>query len=385
MDNKHPVLKKRRKSRWHDADEVPSETIQVEDKPQDVNTSTSQVDIIREHTSKYTGCRNSDHYENLGKVGEGTYGAVYKARCRETNQLVALKKLKLEIETEGFPITSIRETITLLKGKHPNIINVREIVFGNKLDQIYIVMDYMDRDLKSLMRDMNRPFKIEEVKLLMKQLLSAIAHLHDNWIIHRDLKTSNLLIHKGILKVCDFGLAREFGSPLRQFTDNVVTLWYRAPELLLKLPGPYSTPIDVWSIGCIFGEILTRKPIFRGQTEIEQIRLIFETLGAPNDELWPDFGKFGLARKIKLPDYRYNRLLSLLDNDKILGDSGFHLWNRLLAYDPGNKGLSKPDMRKKNDRITAKESLDHDFFTEEPRPIHPSLFPTWPRENAIIP
>jgi len=418
MNSDHPIMKRPRISRWHDGDEDPPPAKQATKKEtepenhsslqkehrtnrQPIEPTTSLESIepksdsndgthrkpnsLKPISVREEGCRNSDLYENFGKIGEGTYGAVYKARCRETNELVALKRLKLESETEGFPITSIRETITLLKGKHPNVINVREIVFGNRLDQIYIVMDYMDRDLKSLMQDMSRPFKLEEVKLLMKQLISAIAHLHNNWILHRDLKTSNLLIHKGVLKVGDFGLAREYGSPLKLYTNNVVTLWYRAPELLLRQTGCYSTPIDVWSMGCIFGELFTKKPIFPGQSEIQQIDLIFKTLGSPTEELWPDFSRIRLVQKMKLPIYKYNRLLDLLGDAKILGNSGLALWTRLLAYDPGIKSdfNSEDVARKPRHRITAQEALRHQWFEEEPLPIHPSLFPTWPKEQPL--
>lgn len=338
----------------------------------------------KQHFSLTDGCRSLDLYEKLEKIGEGTYGAVYKARCRETNEMMAMKKLKLESETEGFPITSIRETIILLKGKHENVIDVREIVFGNRLDQIYIVMEFMDRDLRSLMQDMKRPFKMEEVKLLMRQLISAIAHLHNNWILHRDLKTSNLLINKGILKVGDFGLAREYGSPLKQYTNKVVTLWYRAPELLLQT-GKYSTPIDVWSIGCIFGELLTMKPLFPGQSEIQQIDLIFQTLGSPNEDLWPDYENIKFAQKIKLPKtYKFNKLLERLEDRKMLSDKGFKFWNRLLAYDPGVSNKKDADgdpIKKPTHRITAEEALQHDFFNEDPRPIDPNLFPTWPHKK----
>lgn len=386
----HPA--KPKKSRWHNADEAPPEIVTKRKQPDAAHDrrepSPKRADLkasLKPVRTIGQACRSSDHYEKLEKVGEGTYGAVYKARCRETNDLVALKRLKLETETEGFPITSIRETITLLKGEHPNVINVREIVFGNRLDQIYIVMDYMDRDLKSLMQDMKRPFKITEVKLLMKQLLSAVAHLHNNWILHRDLKTSNLLIHKGVLKLGDFGLAREYGSPLKQYTNKVVTLWYRAPELLLQT-GKYSTPIDVWSIGCIFGELLMRKPLFAGQSESQQIDLIFKTLGSPNEELWPDYEKIRLVQKIKFPTYKFNRLLDQLDDRKLLTERGFILWNRMLAYDPGVQTRSKVDelfVEKPTHRITAEAALKHDFFEEEPKPIHQSLFPTWPKDSKV--
>lgn len=319
--------------------------------------------------SDLVGCRSCDMYEKLGKIGEGTYGAVYKARCKETKRLVALKKLKLESESEGFPITSIRETITLLKGKHPNVIEVIEIVFGNRLNQIYIVMEFMDSDLKSLMQNMKRPFQINEIKLLMRQLISAINHLHNNWILHRDIKPSNLLIYKGLLKLGDFGLAREYGSPLKQYTNNVVTLWYRAIELLLNT-GKYSTPIDIWSIGCIFGELLTGKPLFPGSSEKEQIEIIFKTLGSPNDETWPDYERVRLDSKLKFPHYPRNDLRNKLTDRKSISRAGLHLWRKLLTYDPGlKKDNNSQRIRKPTDRITAQEALDHEFFTEEPRAV----------------
>lgn len=336
-----------------------------------------RIKLDEDQTESY---RSSDSYDKLEKIGEGTFGKVYRALDLETNQIVALKKFKLEKETEGFPITSLRETMTLLKSKHPNVIDVRDIVFGKKLDEIFIVMDYMDRDLKAFMQDMKRPFNIPEIKLLMQQLLNATAHLHDNWIIHRDLKPSNLLINGGTLKLGDFGSAREYGSPLKKFTNEVVTLWYRAPELLLQKCG-YSTPIDVWSIGCIFGELLIMKPLFPGQTEQQQIDLIFEGLGSPNEVLWPDYGDIRANSRFKLPTFKFNTLLSKLGDRKIdEGSSLFHFWTRLLAYDPGVKINSKSE-KKPFHRMTSHEALRHKFFSEEPKAIHPSLFPTWPSKH----
>ncbi|CAG8570830.1 430_t:CDS:2 [Paraglomus brasilianum] len=217
------------------------------------------------------GCRSVDNYEKLNRIEEGAYGVVYRARDRATGEIVALKKLKLDKEKNGFPITSLREVKTLLQAKHANIVNVREIVVGETLTQIFIVMDFVEHDLKSLMEDMQSPFLQSEVKTIMIQLLSAVATLHDNWIIHRDLKTSNLLLNnRGQIKVADFGLARSYGSPLGPMTDVVVTLWYRAPELLLG-SKTYSTAIDMWSVGCIFGELVNKEPVLPGRTEIDQL------------------------------------------------------------------------------------------------------------------
>lgn len=148
------------------------------------------------------GCRNVEEFQWLNRIEEGTYGVVYRAKDKRTGDIVALKKLKMEREKEGFPITSLREINTLLKAQHPNIVTVREIVVGSNMDKIYIVMDYVEHDLKVLMEHMTQGFRIGEIKTLMIQLLRAVTHLHDNWILHRDLKASNLLLsNKGILKV----------------------------------------------------------------------------------------------------------------------------------------------------------------------------------------
>lgn len=225
------------------------------------------------------GCRSVAEFKCLNRIEEGTYGVVYRARDKRTQEIVALKRLKMEREKEGFPITSLREINTLLISQHPNVVTVREIVVGSNMDQIFIVMDFVHHDLKGLMETMrkkNQVFLCGEIKCLMIQLLRAINHLHDNWILHRDLKASNLLLsHNGILKVGDFGLAREYGSPLKAYTSVVVTLWYRAPELLLGIKE-YSTFIDVWSIGCIFGELLLMEPLFPGKSEVDELNRIFK-------------------------------------------------------------------------------------------------------------
>lgn len=191
------------------------------------NKKFAQSELGPAGTTFLTRCRHSSCYEKLNRIEEGSYGIVYRARDRETGDIVALKKLKLEKEKSGFPVTSLREIYTLLNAKHPNIVNVREIVM-HRLDQVFIVMDFIEHDLKTLMTEMRTPFLQSEVKTLMLQLLSAVKLLHDNWIVHRDLKTSNLLLNnRGEIKVADFGLARKFGSPLGRMTQLVVTLWYR--------------------------------------------------------------------------------------------------------------------------------------------------------------
>uniref|UniRef100_A0A3Q3SAU6 cyclin-dependent kinase n=1 Tax=Mastacembelus armatus TaxID=205130 RepID=A0A3Q3SAU6_9TELE len=254
------------------------------------------------------GCRSVEEFQCLNRIEEGTYGVVYRAKDKKTDEIVALKRLKMEKEKEGFPITSLREINTILKAQHPNIVTVREIVVGSNMDKIYIVMNYVEHDLKSLMETMKQPFLPGEVKTLMIQLLRGVRHLHDNWILHRDLKTSNLLLsHKGILKIGDFGLAREYGSPLKPYTPVVVTLWYRSPELLLGAKE-YSTAVDMWSVGCIFGELLTQKPLFPGKSEIDQINKIFKDLGSPSEKIWPGYSELPAVKKMTFTEYPYNNL-----------------------------------------------------------------------------
>ncbi|XP_061196686.1 cyclin-dependent kinase 11B-like [Saccostrea echinata] len=312
------------------------------------------------------GCRNVEEFSCLNRIEEGTYGVVYRAKDKKTDEIVALKRLKMEKEKEGFPITSLREINTLLKSQHMNIVTVREIVVGSNMDKIYIVMDYVEHDMKSLMETMKQPFLMGEVKTLMIQLLKGVAHLHDNWIIHRDLKTSNLLLsHKGILKIGDFGLAREYGSPLKHYTPVVVTLWYRAPELLLGIKE-YSTPIDLWSVGCIFAEFLTMKPLWPGKSEIDELNRIFKDMGTPTEKIWSGVKELPGMKKCTFADHPYNTLRQRFGS--YLTDLGFDLLNRFLTYDPTK-------------RITAEDSLKHKFFSESPLPVDPSMFPTWPAKS----
>ncbi|KAL9328885.1 hypothetical protein ACSQ67_003888 [Phaseolus vulgaris] len=304
------------------------------------------------------GCRSVDEFERLNKIDEGTYGVVYRARDKKTGEIVALKKVKMEKEKEGFPLTSLREINILLSFHHPSIVDVKEVVVGSSLDSIFMVMEYMEHDLKGLMEAMKQPFSQSEVKCLMIQLLEGVKYLHDNWVLHRDLKTSNLLLNnRGELKICDFGLARQYGSPLKPYTHLVVTLWYRAPELLLG-SKQYSTAIDMWSLGCIMAELLSKEPLFNGRTEFDQLDKIFRILGTPNEAIWPGFSK--------LPGVKVNFVKHQLP---ALGGSGFDLLNKLLTYDPEK-------------RITAEAALNHEWFREVPLPKSKEFMPTFPAQHA---
>ncbi|CAL1354891.1 unnamed protein product [Linum trigynum] len=319
------------------------------------------------------GCRSVDDFERLNRIDEGTYGVVFRAKDSKSGEIVALKKVKMEREREGFPLTALREINILLSLHHPSIVDVKEVVVGSNLDSIYMVMEYMEHDLKGLMESMKQPFSQSEVKCLMLQLLEGTKYLHDNWVLHRDLKTSNLLLNnRGELKICDFGLARQYGSPLKPYTQMVVTLWYRAPELLLGAQQ-YSTAIDMWSLGCIMAEMLSKQPLFNGTKEYDQLDKIFRTLGTPNETIWPGFSKLSKAR-VNFVKHPYNLLrkkfpATSFTGSPVLSDAGFDLLNKLLTYDPEK-------------RISAEAALNHEWFREVPLPKSKDFMPTFPAQHA---
>nr|GEY15964.1 cyclin-dependent kinase G-2-like [Tanacetum cinerariifolium] len=304
-------------------------------------------------------CRNVFEFERLKKISEGTYGVVHKARDKKTGEIVALKKVKMGKE-EGFPLTALREIKLLGELQHPYVVGLKEVVM-DEFDGVYMVMEYIDHELKSYMERMEQPFGQSEVKCLMYQLLDGLSYLHDNYVIHRDLKTSNLLLdNKGELKICDFGMSRHYAEPIKPYTSLVVTLWYRAPELLLGMKH-YTTAVDMWSVGCIMAELLSKKPLFDGRKELEQINKIFSTLGTPDDSRWPGYSKLpGLKSKPKLVKQPCNNLrkkfpVAMFTGSPTLTELGFDLLSRLVTYDPAK-------------RITAKEALNHGWFREYPLP-----------------
>eukprot|EP01084_Bolivina_argentea_P285290 489201_1 len=240
------------------------------------------ISTNRESISR-NGCRIvSSSYKYLNVISEGVYGVVHRAKCLKTGDIVALKKIKVHKTRSGFPQSSLREIKILSELNHVNIISVREVVIDNNFVDIFMVMDYAANDIQSIMHNNNKKINgkiskwywpLNECKCLMYQLLIGINYLHSQYILHRDLKTSNLLLsNAGILKICDFGMARQFNNNINEssYTNYVVTLWYRAPELLLAY-DKYSTPIDIWSIGCILAELLTGNVLFPGDGEFAQI------------------------------------------------------------------------------------------------------------------
>jgi len=285
-----------------------------------------------------------DRYQKLSKVGEGNYGVVYKARDVVSGEIVAMKKIRLEREDEGVPGTAIREISLLRELSHPNIVDLKEVILSD--GRLYLVLEFLTDDLTKLIKTGKRLSPMV-VKNFLYQLLSGITFCHRRRVLHRDLKPQNLLInHEGTLKLADFGLARAYGVPIRTYTHEVVTLWYRAPEILLGATQ-YATAVDIWPIGCIFAEMVMLAPLFPGDSEIDELFKIFRVLGTPNEENWS--GVTSLRDfKSTFPKWSPQPLSNVV---KDLDPLGIDLLTQMLQYDPRR-------------RISALEAMQHPFFDD---------------------
>lgn len=329
------------------------------------------------HNPLLQGCRSVyDTYERMDRVSEGAYGIVWKARDLATQEIVALKQIKFEQpeiqEQQGFPVTALREINVLLQLNHESIVGVKEMVVGTSFDKVFMVMEFMELDLQQAIKETRQypnVLRQAELKGIMKQVLAGTAHMHSKWLLHRDLKTSNILVHKsGRVALCDLGLARRFEDPPRAMTQLVVTLWYRAPELLFG-EDKYGPAIDVWSLGCIFGELIcVGEAVMQGQGELDQIDKIFQMVGVPTDENWPAFEKLPNAGLFRWKEPKHIQLpLKFPINtpphfkQSFLDGNGYDLLSKLLTLDPKK-------------RITAQQALDHKYFQEGVKPILPVLF-----------
>ncbi|KAK3374989.1 kinase-like domain-containing protein [Podospora didyma] len=331
--------------------------------------SNSDSKLLRfEGGGTFGRCRSVENYDKLNDIEEGAYGWVARAQEAATGKVVALKRLKIDTtDRSGLPVTGLREIQILKDCDHRNVVKLQEVVVGedtSRIENIFLVLEFVEHDLKSILEDMPEPFLASEVKTLLLQLASGVAYLHDNYILHRDLKTSNLLLNnRGQLKIADFGMARYVGDPPPKLTQLVVTLWYRAPELLLGA-ARYAQAIDMWSIGCIFGELLTREPLLQGKNEVDELTKIFELCGIPTEDSWPSFRRLPNARALRLPKTTTTKSL-IRAKFPLLTSAGASLLNGLLALDP-------------DCRPTAKDMLEHEYFRQDPKPKQEAMFPTFP-------
>eukprot|EP00002_Diphylleia_rotans_P026105 TRINITY_DN5194_c0_g1_i3.p1 TRINITY_DN5194_c0_g1~~TRINITY_DN5194_c0_g1_i3.p1 ORF type:complete len:582 (-),score=128.42 TRINITY_DN5194_c0_g1_i3:599-2344(-) len=288
-----------------------------------------------------------ENYENLGTIGEGTYGVVMKARHRETGQIVAIKKFKDNEDDDQVRKTALREVRILKQLRNDNVVNLID-VFRRK-GKLYLVFEHADH---TVLEDLERfPMGLEdfEIKKILYQLIASIEFCHTHNIVHRDVKPENLLITKnGVLKLCDFGFARTLGGPGAKYTDYVATRWYRAPELLVG-DTEYSKPVDIWAIGCMVAELKNGAPLFPGESDIDQLRLIMRAFGPLPRCLVEVFEKNPLFKNSAAPTVTSEEIQSIPDRFSWYSPDLMSLLMSCLAYEPSR-------------RATAAELLKHPFF-----------------------
>ncbi|KAG9129271.1 hypothetical protein Leryth_015663 [Lithospermum erythrorhizon] len=291
--------------------------------------------------------KTADSYEKIAKVGHGTYSNVYKAVDRDTGKIVALKKVRFDTSEPESVKFMAREIILLRQLDHPNIIKLEGLATSRMQYSLYLVFEYMQSDLTRIIAGPGGRLTEPQLKSYMQQLLSGLQHCHEKGILHRDIKGSNLLIDKnGMLKIADFGLANYYQPKSRRpLTNQVVTLWYRAPELLLGSTN-YGVGIDLWSVGCLLAEMFLARPILPGRNEVEQLHKIFKLCGSPPEDYWK---KLKSSASFHPPHYKS----SFREAFHRLPDSAFGLLYQLLHLDPARRG-------------TAVSALQDEFFSTSP-------------------
>lgn len=329
-------------------------------------------------------------FDVIKKIGQGTFGVVQKARNRRSKELVALKQLINHSAKEGFPITAMRE-ITILKSlSHKNVLKITGMIYEEAKASspeeavrqrgcFYTISPYMSLDLVGLLE--NPQIKLTEamVKCIMQQLLRGVDYIHQQHYLHRDIKAANILIDPhGVVKIADFGLARVYhgkkprkglgpGGGERAYTALVVTRWYRSPELLLG-ERKYGTSVDMWGVGCVFGELFTKKPILVGSSDSNQAQLIFDMVGPPSRENWASASKLPNKQDLNI-GLTCKRSLELRFVP-LMGEVGVLLLDKLLTLDPEK-------------RWNAQDALEHEYFEISPKPLRPEDMPAFEESHEI--
>ena len=346
--------------------------------------SKRSIELLPDGQPRFHGCSSIKRYNIVSKLGEGTFGEVYKAVSLKTNRTVALKKILMHHEKEGFPITALREIKLLKLLSHPNILKLEEVVVerkkeeGNRRAILYMVTPYMDHDLSGLLENPAVRFSEPQIKCYLLQLLQGLQFLHASKILHRDMKAANLLINnEGVLQIADFGLARPYDDPApesgkgggeatRDYTTMVVTRWYRPPELLLHLRR-YTTAVDMWGVGCVFGEMFKGRPILMGNSDLDQAQKIFSLVGSPTEDNMPGWSLLPGCDGVTTFEQKPNALHQVFREQ---GSSAISLLNELL----------KLDWRK---RINAMDAIKHPYFTQVPLPAKPGDLPRFEDSHEL--
>ncbi|XP_044506708.1 cyclin-dependent kinase F-4-like [Mangifera indica] len=282
-----------------------------------------------------------ENFQAIQRVGEGAYGKVWKAFDKRTGEVVAIKKLRKRYHSWEDCI-NLREVKSLGKMKHPNIVKLQEVI--KQHDSLYFVFEYMQTNLNRIIRQRESLFSDFEVRSWCFQILLGLNHIHQKDYFHRDLKPENLLVSENIIKIADFGMVKKIDSE-PPYTEYVTTLWYRAPEVLLK-SGSYNRKVDMWAVGAVMAEMYTLHPIFPGKDTIDQMFKICRVLGTPTEETWPE--GLLLARSLRyqfpeLPGVNLSRFMPSVSEDAV------SLISWLCSWDPCK-------------RPTAAQALQHPFF-----------------------
>ncbi|KAH1081569.1 hypothetical protein J1N35_021330 [Gossypium stocksii] len=293
-----------------------------------------------------------ERYKISEELGDGTCGSVFKAFNIETFEIVAVKKMKRKFYFWE-ECMNLREVKALRKLNHPNIVKLKEVVREN--NELFFIFEYMEHNLYQIMRERQEPFSEWEIRSFMSQMLQGLAHMHRNGYFHRDLKPENLLVTKDVLKIADFGLAREVSS-MPPYTEYVSTRWYRSPEVLLQ-SSSYTPAIDMWAVGAILAELFTSSPIFPGESEIDQLYKICCVLGAPDWTSFPEATNISRLINISYSEILPTNLSDIIPN---ASPEAVDLIMQLCSWDP----LRRP---------TADQALQHPFFNVDARIPHSRL------------
>ncbi|CAJ0571434.1 unnamed protein product, partial [Mesorhabditis spiculigera] len=331
-----------------------------------VSILTGRRAAIDKETLGHGACQNVNDFQKLNRLGEGTYGVVYRVKQIHTGEILALKRVRNDDNRDGISEAALREITLLNRLRHDNIVELRGVAVARDVKSMFLVMEYCEQDLASMLDNLKIPFSEAQVKCIVLQILRGMAYLHKHHVLHRDLKVSNLLITSdGTLKIADFGLARTYGYDEHPMTPRVVTLWYRSPELLLgsrfQLPA-----VDMWAIGCILGELLLHRPLMPGKNELDQICKIIDLLGTPNEKIWPGFDELPDIKSFSLKNQPYNNLKRVFNNHT---SACIDLLNSLFTFNPKS-------------RISASASLEHVYFSEAPMACDISLMPSFPQQRS---
>ena len=297
-----------------------------------------------------------NNYKVVSRIGEGAHGVVLRAEALLTGQVVALKKVPLKRLEDGLPLTMLREIKTLQQLESSYVVRLLDVFPQGP--GFVMVFEHMVTDLAEIIRDAERPLPVPHIKNYMQALLRGTGYLHFHGIVHRDLKPANLLISAtGALKLADFGLSRVLDRG-RLYSHQVATRWYRAPELLYGA-RQYDQGVDLWAVGCIFGELLNRSPIFRGENDIDQLLVVLRTLGSPTEESWPGMSQLPDFNKIPFPEFRSAGVDGLFPE---AAPEAVELARRFLVY-------------RSDRRLAARQALQLAFFLTAPAPAAEAEMP----------